>query len=135
MVNFNAANREVCSVRTERTNTPLQALTLMNNMTFVEASRFLAERMIRQGGDNVKGQVQFGYRMATAREPNSEQTAVLIDAHQRFYDHFESEPQSAQRLLKIGEKLADATLDPVTHAAMTVTASLILNLDEVITKE
>ncbi len=135
MTNFNAASREVCVVRKDRTNTPLQALTLMNNVAFVECSRFLAERMMREGGQEMKSRVEFGFRLAMGRPPSSDRLASLMRACQSFQEHYQGKPDSAKLLLAVGEKPRDESLDGVQHAAMTLTASLILNLDEVITKE
>jgi hypothetical protein len=135
MLGFNAADREVCVVRKGRTNTPLQALTLMNNVTFVEAARFLAERMIREGGADTEEQVAVGFRLATARQPDDRERRLLLQAYRRFRSHYEEDSPAAASLLAIGEQRRDASLDLAQHAAATMTASLILNLDETITKE
>ena len=81
LTTLNAADREACVVRKDRTNTPLQALTLMNNVAFVEASRFLAERMLREGGDEPREQIRYGFMLATARPPSAEELSVIADAH------------------------------------------------------
>lgn len=137
MANFNAGEREVCIVRKDKTNTPLQALTLMNNIAFVEASRFLAERMLRDGGDNVGGQIAYGFQLATGRKPNGQESRLLAHAHQLFSQQFEGNDGAAAalKLLSVGEKPRDKTLDPGKLAAMTMVGSTILNLDETITKE
>jgi len=135
MMNFNSAAREVCIVRTERTNTPLQALTLLNNVTFVEAARFLAERMLREGGSTAEEQLAFGFRLLTGRPPHTGELATLQTAHNTFLRKYRSEPEAAKQLLAVGEAKRDESWDPAEHAAMTMAASLILNLDETITKE
>jgi hypothetical protein len=135
MTTLNAPEREVCAVRHDRTNTPLQALTLLNNVTFVEASRFLAERMLREAGDEVPQQIRHGFLLATARQPTSQEAAVLASAHRSFLARFQGDAEAAVRLLATGEKPRDQSLDAVQHAAMTLTASLILNLDETLSKE
>ncbi|MBI3464853.1 MAG: DUF1553 domain-containing protein, partial [Planctomycetes bacterium] len=135
MTILNAAEREVCVVRKDRTNTPLQALTLMNNVTFVEASRFLAERMLREAGDDAQQQIRHGFLLATARQPSSAESALLTHAHCSFVERFRRDAKGAARLLTVGEKPRDESLDVVQHAAMTLTASLILNLDETLSKE
>ncbi len=134
MVNFNAAEREVCIVRKEKTNTPLQALTLMNNTTFVEASRFLAERMLNHSEDS-RESIRFGFRKMTSRNPTELELYLLVESFKAFHEDFAINSQEAKKLLTVGEKPRDEKLDPVTHAAMTMTATLIMNLDESITKE
>ena len=135
MVEFNAPDRETCSVRIDPSNTPQQALALMNNVTFVEASRFLAERMIRAGGDSPAEQLAFGFRLATCRQPRPHELAVLVDAHRAFQDQFENQDERCRLLLTVGEKPRDERIDLHRHAAMTMAASLVLNLDETITKD
>ena len=134
MVGFNAAEREICVVRKDRTNTPLQALTLMNNVVFVEASRFLAERMLR-GGANPPAQLKVGFRLVLGREPRPNECSVLIEAHGAFRERYRGDRTSAEALLSVGEAPRDASVDAAEHAAMTLVASMILNLDETVTKE
>ena len=135
LTTLGAAEREVCTVRSDRTNTPLQALTLTNNVTFVEASRFLAERMLREASEEVEAQIRHGFRLVTAREPSTEELAVLGHAHALFLKRFEQDADGDIGLLEVGEKPRDESLDAARHAAMTMTASLILNLDETLCKE
>jgi mono/diheme cytochrome c family protein len=135
LTTLNAAEREVCVVRMDRTNTPLQALTLMNNVAFVEASRFLAERMLREGGASPEEQIRYGFMLTTARPPASEELKVISEAHESFLDSFQHDPPGAVRLLATGEAPRDQSLDVSRHAAMTMTASLLLNLDETLSKE
>lgn len=135
LTTLGAAEREVCTVRSDRTNTPLQALTLINNITFVEASRFLAERMLREVSDDVEQQIRHGFLLATAREPSTEELAVLGRAHASFLEQFAQDADGDIGLLKVGEKPRDEALDAARHAAMTMTASLIMNLDETLCKE
>ncbi len=134
MVNFNSAEREVCVVRKDRTNTPLQALTQMNNITFVEASRFLAERMMRHSDDDAAA-IEFGFRQLVARAPDSTEKTLLQDAYQSFLGQFHENKPGALKLMSVGEKPHDETLELARHAALTMTASLMMNLDEAITKE
>jgi len=135
MVSFDAAEREVCVIRKDRTNTPLQALTLMNNVAFVEASRFLASRMMREGGEDAESRIAFGFRLTTGRRPDAAESSMLASAHLSFLARFGSAPDAAKKLLAVGEKKRDAAIDPTEHAAMTMLGSLLLNLDETITKE
>jgi hypothetical protein len=135
MVNFDAANREACVVRETRTNTPLQALNLMNDVTFVEAARFIGERMLKQGGSDDAARLGFGFRLLTARLPRPAELQVLRDNLSFHRDYFGSDPERAGALLKLGDSRSDPSLNPVELAAYASVASLLLNLDEVITKE
>ncbi len=135
MMNFNAAAREICIVRTEPTNTPLQALTLMNNTVFVESARFMAESMLRASGSDVSDGIAFGFRSACGRSPSDREASVLLRAYDQFLEQYRRDKQAAVELLSVGETVRDNSLPEDQHAAMTMTASLILNLDETITKE
>ena len=127
MASFDAAGRETCIVRETRTNTPLQALDLMNDVTFVEASRALAARMMKHGG------VDFGFRLATTRLPSEHERTILMDLYHYNLDRFATHPQAALKLLSEGESPQDTSLDPNQLAAWTMVANLILNLDETVT--
>ncbi len=135
MVNFDAAGREACTVRENRTNTPLQALDLMNDVTYVEAARVLAERMMREGGTTPEDRIAFGFRLATARHPRAGDTAILSSSFHHYLDRFRTNPAAGLKLLSEGEYKRDQTLDVSQLAAYTSVASLILNLDETVTKE
>jgi len=135
MVNFDAAGREACTVRETRTNTPLQALDLMNDPAYVEASRALAERMMRDGGTTPESRVAFAFRLATAHHPRAPELAILLDHFHRSLDRFRTDTQAAAKLASEGEHPRDATPDTSDLAAYTSVASLILNLDETVTKE
>jgi len=134
MVNFNSAEREVCVVRKDRTNTPLQALTLMNNITFVEAARCLAERTLQQTADQTDVLVS-GFRQLMARQPTPEELRLIQQAYETFYLRYETDDASALQLLSVGEQPRDESLDASRHAALTMTMSMLMNLDEAITKE
>ncbi|HEY6403694.1 MAG TPA: DUF1553 domain-containing protein, partial [Blastocatellia bacterium] len=134
MVTFDAAARESCVVRETRTNTPLQALNLMNDVAYVEAARILAERMMREGGASVDDRLRFAFRLATARLPNPAELQTLRESWHSQLEYFTEQPARVEALLKVGEKPADATLNQVELAAYATVASLILNLDEVITQ-
>ena len=135
MMNFNAAAREVCIVKTEPTNTPLQALTLMNNTLFVESARFLAQRMIQEGPSDIAGRIDHGFRLVTARYPNQEEREVLLEAQRGFIAKFRADRKASAQLLDAGETPRDESIPAPQHAAMTMVASLILNLDETLNKE
>ena len=135
MLNFDSAGREACRVRQSRTNTPLQALNLMNDVTFIEASRLLAERMMTEGGPTARERIGYGYKLATARDLNVEQRDVLLGSLNHYRDNFATNRKSALELVKQGERPRNEVLDLAELASYTTVASLILNLDETITKE
>jgi len=135
LANFDAAVRDSCAVRENRTNTPLQALNLMNDVTYVEAARALAERAMRQGGRAAEARLRLMFRLATARDPKPHESRVLAESLGAQSEEFRRDPVKAARLLGVGEKKADAGLDANELAAYAAVASLILNLDEVVTKE
>ena len=134
MLAFDAPGREICSLRRPRSNTPLQALNLMNDPTYVEASRHLAARMLAAGGD-ADSQIAFGYRLLLIREPSPAETAVLRRSFERNRKEFANRPEAAVGLLKAGASPVAGKFDPAELAAMTVVAGTMLCLDETITKE
>jgi mono/diheme cytochrome c family protein len=135
MMTFDAAGREACSVRAARTNTPLQALALLNEVTFVEAARVLAEHVMVEGGATPEDRIALAFRRALARKPSESELKVLVAGFERWLAQFRKQPEAVQKLLKFGESPVDARLDPPELAAYTTVANLILNLDEVVTKE
>jgi hypothetical protein len=132
---FDASTREYCTVRDTRTNTPLQSLNLMNDVTYVEAARLLAQRMLREGGSTPRARIAWAFLAAASRRPSERELQVLLRNLSWQMDYFGHNPREATRLLSIGEKRNEAKLDAVKLAAYSATASLILNLDEVITKQ
>jgi hypothetical protein len=134
MIAFDAPGREVCALRRPRSNTPLQALDLMNDPTYIEAARALAMRMI-QASPDVAAQIGEGYRLLLAREPSSVELAVLTRTFERNHADFVSNPTAANGLLKTGAVAPDPKIDPAALAAMTGVASTMLCLDETVTKE
>jgi len=132
---FDAPDREKCTVRRPRTNTPLQALVLLNDPTYVEAARVLAERLIHEAGKDPATRIRLGYRLALAREPMPAESDVLLTIAAQQAGEFQAHPQDAGELLTVGERPYDNKLDPAELAAWTMVASTILNLDETITKE
>jgi Protein of unknown function (DUF1553)/Protein of unknown function (DUF1549)/Planctomycete cytochrome C len=134
LTTFDAPSREECVVRRSRTNTPLQALALMNDEQYVEAARHLAERMIRKGGRTPAERIEFGFRLATSRQPTADEVRVfqkLYDAQSAAYA--KNEPAAA-KLLGVGESPRDMSLDTRELAAWTMVANVLLNLDETVTK-
>src|SRR5262245_8945536 len=135
MLAFDAAGRETCSVREVRTNTPLQALTLLNDVTFVEAARKLAERAMRECGESPESRITHAFRLVLARRPTDAELRILAAGYSDHLREFRHDPESAKRLLKVGESSIDPKLDRTELAAHAAIASLILNLDEAVTKE
>ena len=135
MLAFDSSTRETCIVRLSRTNTPLQALNLMNDVTYVEAARRLAERMMTEGGTTPEARVAFAYRLATAHRPRPDTQAVLVDGFQHHLDRYQADRSAALQLVSVGEQARDETLDIAELASYTMVANLILNLDRTITKE
>ena len=131
---FDAPDRETCTVRRGRTNTPLQALVLMNDPTYVEASRKLAERMMREGGTTPEERIAFAFRLATARKPTAEESAVLRKIFDKQVAVYGSDNKAAMQLLSVGESPRDEKLPAPELAAWTTVASTILNLDEAVSK-
>jgi mono/diheme cytochrome c family protein len=132
---FDTANRQSCSVTNSRTNTPLHALTTLNDVTYVEAARVLAERMLTAGGAGDEARLAFGFRLCTARLPIPAETARLVSALARLRRQFAAAPAEAKTFVTAGESPPDPALDPVELAAHTAIATLLLNLDETLTKE
>jgi hypothetical protein len=136
MANFDASSRESCVVRPAVTNTPLQALDLMNNVTYVEAARVLAQRMMKQGGASPSERIAFGFKLATMHKPTSAESLVLLESFRRGLDVFHSNPGAAQIFVShTGEAPRDETLDTSELAAYTHVASLLLNLNQAVMKE
>lgn len=134
LATFDAPDRETCTVRRARTNTPLQALVLMNDPTYVEAARKLAERMMTEGGATPADRVAFAFRLATARPPRAEESDVLKHVFDGELATYRDNPAAAARLLTVGESPRNEKLDAAELAAWTTVASVILNLDEVVNK-
>ena len=132
---FDAAGREACVVRSARTNTPLQALNLLNDVTYVEASRVLAERMMRDGGESVDARVAFGFRCAMSRQPSREELAVLRRGYERRLEEFRRHQDRAKQLLEQGASPVDDRLDAAELAAYATVAGVIFNLDEFVTRQ
>lgn len=129
---LDAADRENCIVRPKRTNTPLQALALLNETTFVESARHLAMRMMTEGGD---APIAFAFKVLTARQPSENELAALRKARATYLTDFKSNSAEADKLLNVGESKVEKKTDPVELAANTLLCNILLNLDEVVTKE
>ncbi|MEM9701650.1 MAG: DUF1553 domain-containing protein, partial [Planctomycetota bacterium] len=134
LATFDAPSREACVVRRSRTNTPLQALALMNDEQFVEASRKLAARMLAEGGANDEGRLTHGFLLAVGRTPTEVELALLTSVLASHRETFAAEPDEATKLLGVGETERVDALDPQEHAAFTLLASLLMNTDAFVTK-
>lgn len=134
MMLFDAPNRETCTVKRGRSNTPLQALALLNDPQFVEAARFLAERMLTEAGDSPEERLNHAFNLAVSRPARPEELAVLRDLYEKELAGFAGDPERAQALLGVGLSPANPDLDPSELAAWSTVASVILNMDETITK-
>jgi hypothetical protein len=132
---FDVASRQVCKVRTSRTNTPLHALVLMNDDTYVEASRKLAERVLLEGGSGDDERLAYGFRLATCRHATDAEQSVLFDVLKKVRTDYTSDAEKVKALLARGESPVNEKLDRTKLASYAAVMNMILNLDEVITKE
>jgi hypothetical protein len=132
---FDTSARQVCTVRQVRTNTPLHALVLLNETTYVEAARMLGERLMRSGGSTLDERLAWGFRLLTARYPRPDELDILRGAYQRAFENYTQDRTAAEQILAIGEKPRDQALDLAESAAYASVGSLLLNLDEAINKE
>ena len=131
---FNAPTREICTVRRERTNTPLQALVTMNDTQFVEAARRLAQQALTSGGSTPEQRFDFVGEELLARPFEDREVKVLRGAWHDFLSYYDAHPQDAKKLLAVGESKADDKLNPAEFAAMTMVVNQVMNLDEVLVK-
>lgn len=133
MTTFDAPTREACTVRRERTNTPLQALVLMNDVQFAEAARHMALRILRKGPSALEEKIEYAFRLATGREPDERERDILRDNYKQHEAFFDADPKAATDLVEYGDS---AVFPGVAHrelATWTMIASLLMNLDEAIT--
>jgi hypothetical protein len=134
MTALDAPSRESCQVRRERTNTPLQALLLLNEPQMVEASRALAARTLREAGPTTDERLSYLFRLATSRLPDAQDLAELNKALQDFTAHYTKDGDAAKSLINLGASRPDPRCHPGELAAWTMIGNVILNLDEVLTK-
>jgi hypothetical protein len=133
MMTFDATSREVCTVKRDVTSTPLQALVLLNDPQFFEASRVFAERMIKNK-DRLEDQIRFGFRLATSRYPKQEELEILVDLYNNQYNFFRKNRDKAYQIISVGEKPRDKNIYSVKTAAMTMVANTLLNHNETYTR-
>jgi hypothetical protein len=132
MINFDSPTRESCTVRETRTNTPLQALNLMNDVTYLEAGRKLGERMVKEGGASA---LAYGFQLALGRAPEDGELAVLQKAFEKFRARYSTDPGAARKFLDQGASPRDESIGVAELAAYASIGSMLLNLDEFVTKE
>jgi hypothetical protein len=135
MTIFDAPTREACVVRRQMSSTPLQALALLNDEMYLETARKFAERIVKQGGTSPGQRLAWALRAATSRPATSTEVHILEQGLQRRLAQYRADPAAATKLLSAGESPRDKTISPTVLAAYTTTASVILNLDEVITRQ
>ena len=133
MITMDATSREACIVQRTRTNTPLQALAMLNDTTFVESARVIAQRMIADYPTNER--ISRAFQLVTSRPPSPAELHILDRRYDQSLREFEAAPEAAKQLISVGEFPANETLDATELAALTTVTSLMLNLDEVVTKE
>ena len=131
---FNAPSREVCTVRRERTNTPLQALVTLNDPQFVEAARMLAAGALSRDQGDIAGTLQ-QIALAVLSRPLSEQeSTILLASQNRYAEHYQNHPEAAKALVEVGEAKLPSDIDPAQIASWTMVCSQVMNLDEALTK-
>jgi hypothetical protein len=131
---FDAPSREECTVERPRSNTPQQALVLLNDPTYVEAARSLAGRTLALGGDATDSRLEFAFRQVLTRSPRPEEVKVLTALLEKHRQEFAAEKAAAEQLLKVGDLASPSSLDPADLAAWTSVSRVLLNLHETITR-
>ncbi len=135
MTVFDAPTREACVVRRQLSSTPLQALALLNDEMYIEAARKFAERIIKEGGSSASERLAWALRAATSRPPTDAEVRILEEGLSRRLAEYRADTASAEKLLAAGESPRDPSIGAAELAAYTTTASVVLNLDEVITRQ
>ena len=130
MVAFDAPNRDICTIKRENTNTPIQSLVLLNDPQFVEAAKVLAERIQKEGGENIEDQIKYGFRLVTSRYPDELELSVLSKLFNKQLKYFETDLPKAKSLLAVGTYRVNKNLNVSKTAALAVVSNTILNHDE-----
>jgi hypothetical protein len=131
---LNAPSRETCTVRRERTNTPLQALVTLDDPQFVESARRLAQTALKDGGATGESRLDFVVRRLLLRPFRPEESQVALTTLEKLLQFYRAHPPEAQALLAVGQSKADPAIDAATLAAWTMLANQLMNLDEVLNK-
>jgi hypothetical protein len=134
MLTFDAPTREVCTARRARTNTPLQALAIMNDPQFVEAARVLAQRVLKEAAPDINARIDLTCKLVLARTPRDEERAVMAEFLLGQIEAYRAAPDEAKKLIDVGDTVPDPALDPVELATWSTLASMLLNLDEAMSK-
>ena len=134
LTTFGVPKRDVCTVKREFTTSPLQALILLNDPQFLEASRILAGNLLAEFGWNPDSLVETGYRLLTSRKPTSEEAAILLNLLQNQVEHFEEHPEESEKILKVGATPQNPSFPNPQQAATTLLLNAIMNLDECLTE-
>uniref|UniRef100_UPI003751C35F DUF1553 domain-containing protein n=1 Tax=Armatimonas sp. TaxID=1872638 RepID=UPI003751C35F len=132
---FDVPGRDTCRVKRSRTNTPLQALALLNEVTFVEAARMIGQRMLLEGGSTPETRIAWAYQTLLARRPSTQELTIHKAGLAKRLARYQAAPEEAKKLLALGETKPDPKCVPSELAAYALTASILLNLDEAITRE
>ena len=135
MLAFDTPSREICTVQRQRTNTPMQALVTLHDVQFVEASRFLAQRVLHSSPKDLPSRVNRAFELVTGRPADALRQKVIAEAYQKQKAVFTKYPSKADELLAMGDSPRDKNLNREEHATWTVLASMILNLDETLNRE
>jgi hypothetical protein len=132
---FDASSRQACRVRPSTTSTPLHALTMLNDVTWVEAGRALAERVMKETGPDPEARLTAAFRWVCARRPAADELGILRRSFERSLAAFRYRPETARAYLQVGSSPRDASVDPAELAAYASTCLAIYNLDEAMTRE
>jgi hypothetical protein len=134
LANFDASTREECTVNRVNSNTPLQALNLLNDPIFVEAARVFAQNALKKGGPTLNARITWAFMQALGRRPTPDESQILANLYQKSREDFRANPQRAVSLLEVGEAPVAKDLKPNDLAAMTLVTRAIVNLHETITR-
>jgi hypothetical protein len=135
MTAFDAPDRETCLIRRARTNTPLQALVLLNDPTYVECARGFAERILKEAGPNPVERLNHAFLLSLSRSTTTDERQILLRLHDEAREAFRLDRGAGEKLIAVGESVREQSLDAVELAAWTTLCSIVLNLDETISKE
>jgi hypothetical protein len=130
MITFDGTSRETCTVRRVRTNTPLQALTMLNDEAAMDNARGLATRMLKEGGTTLQARLTYGFRTCLTRRPEATELERLMTLYKQQLTNFTAQPATALKIIKNSKATNKAE-----YAALTMVANVLLNLDETVTKE
>ena len=131
---FDAPVREECTARRERSNTPLQALVLLNDPTYVEAARKFAERILKEGGSSFESRLEFAWKLALSRPPSDEETSLIKNLLEANHTKYSEDPAAADKLLQTGLAPVAEKIEKAELASWTAVTRTLLNLHETITR-